>query len=96
MEHSIYRHKGQNPPLGRMAYFSFAFMLGSATPNYKAIDTRSNIVKLHCGIGIYTLSKIEHTMHNGHDSTHHPQPDVSLVFEPQVQESKGCAYALQY
>ena len=67
-----------------MTYLTLTLPLWATRPYDKTIDASGNIVKLHGGIGIDTTRKVQRTMHQGHDSTHHPEPYISLIFEPQI------------
>ena len=79
-----------------MLNFALFLALRLALPYNKTVDARSDIVELHSGIGIYAIREVQHAVHHRHNGANNPHPDICLVLQPEVEQSEGGAYDLQY
>ena len=82
--------------LGEFLGTMLLVLLGGVSPYRKAVEAGEHVVDLHRAVGVEPRLEVEGPVHHGHYETDDPEPDVSAVLEPQVEQPERHADDLQY
>ena len=69
--------------------------LPGVVPYDPSVESCEHVIDLHRAVGVKPRLVVERPVHDGHDETHDPQPDVGAVFEPEVEEAERDPRELQ-